>query len=104
MNSTKSRRLAVLVLVVVVGSLAIIGTMRLTARAGAPQASDDVRRITPDEVRALLKQNKAIIVDVRGKESYDGGHIKGALSIPFNEIEERSKELPHNKTIVAYCS
>ena len=104
MKSTKSRLIAALVLFAVAGSIAIIGAVRLTAGAGAPQANDDARRITADEVRALLKQNKAVIVDVRGKEAYNAGHIKGALSIPFNEIEERSKELPHNKTIVAYCS
>ena len=68
------------------------------------QASDDARRITPDEVRDLLKKNKAVLVDVRGVEAYKVSHIKGALSIPFSEIGERGKELPRDKMIVAYCS
>ncbi len=44
-----------------------------------------------------------IIVDTRNKASYDLGHIKGAISLPFEEISIRYKELPENKEIVVYC-
>ena len=105
MYLTKSRAV-IAVLLAVIASLSIIGATRLTASTALSfaQAGDGARRITPDEVRALLKENKAVIVDVRGKDAYNGGHIKGALSIPFAEIEERAKELPPDKTIVTYCS
>jgi predicted sulfurtransferase len=106
MNSTKSRVVTALLLLAGIVSIQNFGAMRVTANAGASlaQASDDVRRITPEEVRALLKQNKAVVVDVRNKDAYNAGHIKGALSIPFGEIEERAKELPRDQMIVAYCS
>jgi predicted sulfurtransferase len=106
MNSTKSCVVTALVVLAGMVSIASIGAMRVTANAGASraQASDDVRRITPDELRALVKQNRAVIVDVRDKGAYNAGHVKGALSIPIGEIEERAKELPRDKMIVAYCS
>jgi 3-mercaptopyruvate sulfurtransferase SseA len=65
---------------------------------------DGVRRITPAEVRAALEKGEAVIVDVRGQGSYEAGHVKGALSIPFNEILSRTSELPRDKMIITYCS
>lgn len=66
--------------------------------------SDGPARIKPEEVRELLKKNKAVLVDVRPEASYKAGHIKGALNIPFSEIRERAKELPRHKMIATYCS
>jgi rhodanese-related sulfurtransferase len=63
-----------------------------------------VRRITVEELRTALEKGAAIVVDVRGADSYKAGHIKGALWIPGNEIAGRTKELPKDKLIVAYCS
>ena len=69
-----------------------------------PTPADGVRRVTVEELRAALEKGTAIVIDVRGADSYKAGHIKGALSIPGNEIASRSKELPKDKLIVAYCS
>jgi|GEM_PF-1121815 len=65
---------------------------------------DGVRRITPAEARAAVDKGKAIIIDVRGDESYNAGHIKGALSISVNDIGSRARELPRDKMIITYCS
>jgi hypothetical protein len=69
-----------------------------------PTPADGVRRITVEELRLALEKGTAIVVDVRGEDSYKAGHIKGALWIPSNEIAGRTKELPKNKLIVTYCS
>jgi predicted sulfurtransferase len=93
--------------VIALAILSIAGMGAICANAsGLPvQAnSDGVRRITPDEVRELLKKGKAVIVDVRGEASYKAGHVKGALLIPAGEIGERAKELPKDKMILTYCS
>ena len=65
---------------------------------------DGVRRITPEEARAAVLRGKAIIVDVRGEASYNAGHVKGASSIPLNDIAQRMRELPRDKMIITYCS
>ena len=102
MNSLKSRA-SILFLLAVLLSVAAIAAVSRT-RATILQPSDEARRITPDEVRELLKKNQAVLIDVRGEAAYKAGHIKGALWIPANEIGDRAKDLPRDKTIVTYCS
>jgi len=70
----------------------------------AQQTLDKVRRISRDEAIKLAKANKAIYVDVRSKEQYDLGHIKGAVSIPGSQLITRLRELPPGKMIVTYCA
>ena len=105
MNLLKSRA-PIAFLLAILFSLATIGIVSTGATASASllQSGDGARRITPDEVRELLKNNKAVVIDVRGESAYKTGHIKGALWIPVNEIANRAKDLPRDKTIVTYCS
>ena len=70
----------------------------------AAQDGDGIRRVTTAELAELMKAGKVVVVDVRNKESYDRGHIPGAKLIPVNEVGERAKELPKDKTIFTYCS
>ncbi|WP_101876276.1 rhodanese-like domain-containing protein [Lachnoclostridium edouardi] len=44
------------------------------------------------------------VIDLRNRESYMQGHFYGAINIPFEELEERIKELPINKILIFYCS
>lgn len=75
------------------------------APAGEQQPSDGVTRISGDDLRVLLARGEAIVVDVRGADSYLKAHIKGAKNIPLNEIAQRAAaELPRDKMIVTYCS
>jgi predicted sulfurtransferase len=72
--------------------------------AVARQTSDPVRRVTTAELAEMMKQGNVVVVDVRTKEAYDIAHIRGAKLIPVNQVGERAKELPKDKTIVTYCS
>jgi 3-mercaptopyruvate sulfurtransferase SseA len=66
--------------------------------------ADGARRITIDELDAMVKNGQAYIVDVRNQASYDIGHIPGSRLIPAGEIANHLNELPRDKTIVTYCS
>ncbi|CAM4165148.1 rhodanese-like domain-containing protein [Pseudoalteromonas byunsanensis] len=46
-----------------------------------------------------------IIVDVRSAEEFAQGHIKGAINIPFNQIEQHENLLEQYKSsqLVVYC-
>ena len=104
MNSLKFRAPIALSLAMLFSLAAIaVVSARTTASASLLQG-DGARRITPDEVRELLKKNQAVLIDVRSESAYKAGHIKGALWIPANEIGDRAKDLPRDKTIVTYCS
>jgi rhodanese-related sulfurtransferase len=60
-----------------------------------------------DEAEALYLAGAALFVDARPEKLYRSGHIKGAVSLPFEEFEARfpdvSTKLPTSATIVAYC-
>ena len=55
-----------------------------------------------DMINKIIKENNYIIVDVRTKNEYDSGHIKGAINIPYDTINEEI-ELDKEKTILLYC-
>ena len=65
---------------------------------------ESARRITREEAIKLIKQKKAIFVDVRAKDQFDAGHIKGAISIPLGDVLKRVREIPPNHLIVTYCA
>ena len=64
----------------------------------------DGDRIEASEARQIVEKGQAVVVDVRSKDSFDSGHIEGAISVPLAEIETRLGELPKDKMIVAYCT
>ena len=66
--------------------------------------ADGARRITADELVKLVKNNEAVVIDVRNQASYDLGHIPGAKLIPAGDILNHLDELPKDKMIVTYCS
>lgn len=47
----------------------------------------------------------AIILDVRTLGEYKGGHIKNAIHIPLQELNNRYSEVNKlNKSVIAYCA
>jgi len=65
----------------------------------------NVPRISLEELKQRLDAGAdLVVVDVRSKEEFDQGHIPGAVSIPYAEIEARYRELPGDKEIVTYCA
>ncbi len=59
--------------------------------------------VTRDELRRLAKTTNVTVLDVRPAEEYAAGHIRGAVSIPLDELADRLAELPDDGQIVAYC-
>src|SRR5436190_22417076 len=76
-----------------------------TSASPAPaQPGDNVRRITPEELKGELARNDVFLIDVRNEAAYKAGHIKGAKLIPATDILAHVDELPNDKMIVTYCS
>jgi rhodanese-related sulfurtransferase len=67
------------------------------------QARDELEPITREELMARADEGGVVVLDVRPREEYDGGHIPGAISVPLGELEGRLEELPRSAEIVAYC-
>lgn len=53
----------------------------------------------------LLEDNpgQVMLIDLKSKEDYDAGHIKGAVNIPFAELGKNLDRLPKNKQIILQC-
>ena len=66
--------------------------------------ADGARRVTIDEMEAMVKDGTAVVIDVRNQAAYDVGHIPGSKLIPAGEILNRLNELPRDKMIITYCS
>ena len=62
----------------------------------------DFKQVGVNRVRELLNEG-ATIIDVREKNEYDQGHIKGVSNIPFSEIRERTNEIPTDKPVYIHC-
>jgi rhodanese-related sulfurtransferase/DNA-binding transcriptional ArsR family regulator len=64
---------------------------------------DDVTPVAPKELLRLAKRGEVTVVDVRPWAEYAAGHIKGAIHVPLEELEDRLKQLPRDREVVAYC-
>ena len=51
----------------------------------------------------LIKQG-AIVLDVRSKGEYQGGHIKGSINIPVDVLSSNLGKLKKDKTIITCCA
>lgn len=62
-------------------------------------------RIAWAEFKKLHDGGKVTVIDVRGDVPYRAGHIPGARSIPYDQIDRHAAELKKLKTpIVLYCA
>lgn len=76
--------------------------MSLSAEANDDE--DSAPRISLEKAKELYDSGEAVFIDTRSENSYVTEHIKGAINIPLSTIDERLKEVPKGKTIIAYCS
>jgi rhodanese-related sulfurtransferase len=45
----------------------------------------------------------AVILDVRTTGEFAQGHVKGAINIPLDRLQQQIKKLPKDKPVVACC-
>ena len=88
------------------GLLLIIGLMfgllfpPMMMKGGTP-----VKQLTPDEANQLIRQQDAIVLDVRNGGEIASGKVPHALNIPLGTLEARLFELEpyRNKPIIVNC-
>jgi len=61
-------------------------------------------RIQIVDAAAKLGQPDILFVDARSQSEFSTAHIKGAVSLPVDEVEARLSELPKDKEIIFYCA
>jgi len=68
--------------------------------------SDDVPKMTKEELRAMLGSHGLMIIDVRyGKDWTDSdSKIKGAVREEPDDVRSWASKYPKDKTLVLYCA
>ncbi|MFY9944282.1 MAG: rhodanese-like domain-containing protein, partial [Desulfobacterales bacterium] len=60
-----------------------------------------------EEARELFQQDTALFVDARPQVQYADGHIRGALSLPWQEVDryfvQTAERLEDAAAIITYC-
>ena len=65
------------------------------------------RRLTEDQVAAMVAEPGTIVLDARSADKFRLRHIKGAVSLPFTDFtaESLAKVLPEKTTrVLIYCN
>ena len=59
--------------------------------------------IHPQEIPAILRQKKAIVIDVRERTYFMEYHYEGAVSCPYEEIDRWIGRFPGGSALILYC-
>ena len=83
-------------------------TTPLFAQEKAEAKKPAIENIKPPQFDTLRKSdtNKVVVLDVRTKKEYQGGHIPGSILIDFNadDFEEQVAKLDKDKTYLVHCA
>ena len=93
-----------LIWVVITLTLLVLGA-NLSHGGQMPLPGGDIpiEFIRVKEVAQLLSDGaKVVLVDVRSRQDYLIRHIKGALSVPLENMEARGREIPRDGLAVLY--
>jgi sulfur-carrier protein adenylyltransferase/sulfurtransferase len=70
------------------------------------EAKGQIREVTPEEMERLKRAGEPVlVVDVREKEDFEGGHLPGAVSVPRGALEMNIDDhtTDEGRPIVCYC-
>jgi rhodanese-related sulfurtransferase len=62
--------------------------------------------ISPQHAVDLMNHQHAVVIDLRSYETYQSGHVVGAISMPVDELDSKLKKFTknHKKPIVLVCA
>ena len=86
---------------------AAIAVLAVSLSAALLSAQDirTVPRISIDDVKVLMAKKQVVLIDVRDPMSFAGGHMPGAVNVPFdflpNHVDAWKKD---KRLLVIYCA
>ncbi|WP_418738074.1 rhodanese-like domain-containing protein [Dysosmobacter sp.] len=99
----------ILLFAALAASLALLSGCALS-KAKADTAEDMTdkaayQKISAEEAYEMMASQEVVVVDVRTREEYDGGHIENAVLVPNESIgSEMPEALPDKEaTLLVYC-
>ena len=67
----------------------------------------EATRVTVDEVRERMNRGERFtFVDTRNPKAWAEADTKlpGAIRIPADEVEQHLDQVPHDRTVITYCT
>ncbi|MFB5191225.1 rhodanese-like domain-containing protein [Alicyclobacillus fastidiosus] len=64
---------------------------------------EGIVQYSADELRTILQEGTAVVIDVRTPEEYAEGHIPGVPLKPMQEVGEWIRELSPDESYVLVC-
>lgn len=87
--------------------LLLLATVGFTLLTGCSPTSAEFGTMTSEEAYDFLQTSDAIVmvIDVRSIEEFRSGHVRGAISLPLEDIEEEMSNITKDKstTILVIC-
>lgn len=68
------------------------------------QTLKNIFGLSPQVDYKILLQNGAQIIDVRTKEEFQSGNIKGSVNIPLQVLQNNFSKIKKDKPIIACCA
>jgi rhodanese-related sulfurtransferase len=56
-----------------------------------------------EAVLAVSQPQRPFLLDVRTPQEFAAGHLADAVNIPVDDLRSRLDEIPHDRSITAYC-
>jgi rhodanese-related sulfurtransferase len=83
------------------------GEKKFTIEDKVEDISSDFERISIDEAAEIFIKDKAVFIDARDQDSYEFGHIPGAINVPWEEAQYDdsiiAKLVPPGFPLITYC-
>ena len=98
----------ILLFAALAASLALLADCTLSkAKKDTEDMTDKAayQKISAEEAYEMMTSQEVVVVDVRTREEYDGGHIENAVLVPNESIgSEMPEALPDKEaTLLIYC-
>jgi rhodanese-related sulfurtransferase len=76
----------------------------VTSTPRSSHAPQGVAIVAAIDVADVIRAGSAPVIDIRSRTAYEHGHLRGALSIPADELRSRAiHELPIAGPTIVYC-
>ena len=87
---------------------ALAASLALLSGCALSRAKEDkatYQKISAEEAYEMMASQEVVVVDVRTRDEYDGGHIENAILVPNESIgSEMPEALPDKEaTLLVYC-
>ncbi len=86
---------------------ALSGESKLTIEEKVEEIGASLTRITLDQASEDFMEGEALFVDARDPDSFDAGHIPGAINVSWEDMQYNEtlilEQVPKGVPVITYC-